>query len=92
MDSDFIGPDIGSEEMVSINKLGELCMEIPGKKLSIKHIEGPIGVRGRRSDNRMIKEKLHWVPSRPLNEGLKITYFWINEQVMSYRRSVKIVR
>jgi len=82
MRSDFTGPvNIGSEEMVTINQLAEMIMEIAGKKLSIKHIPGPLGVRGRNSDNRLIKEKLGWAPSMPLKKGLEITYAWIKEQV-----------
>jgi nucleoside-diphosphate-sugar epimerase len=80
--SDWIGPvNIGSEEMVTINLLAEIIMEIANKKLSIKHIPGPLGVRGRNSDNRLIKEKLGWAPSMPLRKGLEITYAWIKEQV-----------
>jgi len=82
MNSDFTGPvNIGSEEMVTINKLAEMIMEIAGKKLSIKHIPGPLGVRGRNSDNKLIWEKLKWKPAQPLMEGLKKTYSWIEEQV-----------
>jgi len=82
MDSDFIGPvNIGSEEMVSINQLVKMIMEIAGKKLTIKHIPGPLGVRGRNSDNRLIKEKLGWAPSRSLREGLEKTYRWIEKMV-----------
>ena len=82
MISDFTGPvNIGSEEMVPINKLAEMAMKIAGKKLTIKHIPGPLGVRGRNSDNKLIKEKLGWAPSRPLIEGLEKTYLWIMEQV-----------
>ena len=82
MESDFPGPvNIGSEEMVSINQLAEMVMEIAGKKLSIKHIPGPLGVRGRNSDNRMIYERLGWKPIAPLAEGLKQTYPWIGEQL-----------
>jgi len=82
MDSDFIGPvNIGSEEMVSINKLAEMIMKIANKKLSIKHIPGPLGVRGRNSDNRLINEKLGWKPAAPLRQGLEKTYKWIVEQV-----------
>ena len=82
MDSDFTGPvNIGSEEMVSINKLAEMIMEIAGKKLSIKHIDGPLGVRGRNSDNHLIKERLGWAPSKPLKDGLDKTYKWISSQV-----------
>ncbi len=82
MDSDFLGPvNIGSEEMVSINQLAEMVMEIAGKKLSIKHIEGPNGVRGRNSDNHLIKEKLGWQPTKPLKSGLELVYQWISKQV-----------
>lgn len=82
MDSSFNGPvNIGSEEMVSINQLAEYVMEIAGKKVNIKHIPGPQGVRGRRSDNTLIFEKLKWKPSKPLKDGLTSSYKWINEQV-----------
>jgi GDP-D-mannose 3', 5'-epimerase len=82
MDSDFIGPvNIGSEEMVTINALAEKILKISGKELTIKHISGPLGVRGRNSDNRWIQEKLGWKPSMALNQGLKITYDWIEKQV-----------
>lgn len=80
--SDWTVPvNIGSEEMVTINQLAEIIMNIAGKNLSIKHVPGPLGVRGRNSDNRLIKEKLGWVPSMPLKEGLNITYKWIKEQI-----------
>ena len=82
MASEFTGPvNIGSEEMVSINQLAEMVMRIAGKKLAIKHIAGPLGVRGRNSDNHLIAEKLGWKPSRPLRDGLEKTYRWINQQV-----------
>jgi len=81
MDSDFTGPvNIGSEEMVTINQLAGLVMEIAGKELSVRHIAGPLGVRGRNSDNRLIGERLGWKPSRPLREGLEKTYCWIARQ------------
>ncbi len=73
--------NIGSEEMVTINQLSEMIAEIAGKKLSIKHIPGPLGVRGRNSDNKLIEEKLGWKPSMPLKKGLEITYEWIEEEV-----------
>jgi nucleoside-diphosphate-sugar epimerase len=86
MDSDFAGPvNIGSEEMVSINGLAELIMSIAGKRLTIRHIPGPLGVRGRNSDNRLIREKLGWAPSRPLREGLEKTYEWVSAQVERIR-------
>jgi GDP-D-mannose 3', 5'-epimerase len=82
MDSDFTGPvNIGSEEMVSINELAEMVMDIAGKKVRIKHIKGPLGVRGRTSNNRLIKKKLGWKPSSKLYDGMKETYFWIESQL-----------
>jgi nucleoside-diphosphate-sugar epimerase len=86
MDSDFAGPvNIGSEEMVTINKLAEMAMSIAGKTLAIRHIEGPLGVRGRNSDNRLIRDRLGWEPSRPLREGMEKTYEWISAQVEAAR-------
>jgi nucleoside-diphosphate-sugar epimerase len=82
MDSDFIGPvNIGSEEMVSINQLVDLAMSIEGKNLVKSHIPGPTGVRGRNSNNSLIKEKLNWNYSLPLSEGIKKTYNWIVEKI-----------
>ena len=82
MDSNFIGPvNIGSEEMISINDLARMIMALAGKKLGIKHIPGPLGVRGRKSDNALIYEKLGWKPTRPLREGMEKTYSWIEKQV-----------
>ena len=82
MASEFSGPvNIGSEEMVTINELAAMVMEIAGKELSIVHCDGPLGVRGRNSDNRLLAEKLGWKPAAPLCEGLRSTYAWIREQV-----------
>jgi GDP-D-mannose 3',5'-epimerase len=82
MRSNFTGPvNIGSEEMVTINQLAIMIMKIAGKQLTLKHIPGPQGVRGRNSDNRLIKEKLGWGPTVSLVKGLKKTYEWIEEQV-----------
>lgn len=82
MNSGFIGPvNIGSEEMVTINQLVEIIADIARKKIRVKHIAGPLGVRGRNSDNRVIKEKLGWKPEMSLYDGLKTTYGWIKEQV-----------
>ena len=82
MDSEFTGPvNIGSDEMVSINRLAELIMEVADKKVTLRHIPGPLGVRGRNSDNALIRGKLDWAPSRPLREGLEKTYSWIAQQV-----------
>jgi GDP-D-mannose 3',5'-epimerase len=88
MESDFIGPvNIGSEEMVTINQLAELTTRIAGKRLQIRHIPGPTGVRGRNSDNRLISEKLGWKPSCPLSDGMAKTYSWIHDQVAIARSS-----
>ena len=82
MDSDFIGPvNIGSEEMISINGLVDLAASIDGKNLIKSHILGPTGVRGRNSNNNLIKEKLNWNYSLPLSEGIKKTYNWIVEKI-----------
>jgi nucleoside-diphosphate-sugar epimerase len=88
MDSDFTGPvNIGSDEMITINGLAEIIMDIAGKeKLTIKHIDGPMGVRGRTSDNRLIHEKLGWKPKLPLRDGLAKTYQWIERQILMRTR------
>jgi GDP-D-mannose 3',5'-epimerase len=84
--SGFPGPvNIGSEEMVTIDRLVDMVCDIAGKKLEKIHVPGPTGVRGRRSDNRLIKEKLGWQPSRSLREGMEKTYAWIETQVMKNR-------
>ncbi|HEV2746388.1 MAG TPA: NAD-dependent epimerase/dehydratase family protein [Allosphingosinicella sp.] len=81
--SEFEGPvNIGSEEMVTINQLVDIVCDIAGKALHKNHIEGPTGVRGRNSDNRLIDEKLGWKPSQSLTKGLEYTYAWIEQQVM----------
>jgi nucleoside-diphosphate-sugar epimerase len=82
MESDFVGPvNIGSEEMISINGLADMIVDIAGKQLTIQHVPGPLGVRGRNSDNRLIRAQLGWAPHRPLRDGLEKTYKWIAEQV-----------
>jgi GDP-D-mannose 3',5'-epimerase len=89
MDSDFSGPvNIGSEEMVTINQMTEMVMSIAGKKLSVKHVPGPQGVRGRKSDNKLILDKLGWVPSKPLAEGLRKIYEWIRQKVAESNKQV----
>ena len=91
MESDFSGPvNIGSEEMVSINDFAKMAIEISGKNLVIKNIEGPTGVRGRNSDNKLIKEKLGWAPSLPLREGMEKTYKWINQQVLNAQKKMEL--
>jgi len=82
MESDFSGPvNIGSDEMVTINQLVDIVCDIAQKNATKKHIPGPLGVRGRNSDNRLIRAKLGWTPSRPLMEGLEKTYEWIQNKL-----------
>jgi nucleoside-diphosphate-sugar epimerase len=93
MESNFQGPvNIGSEEMVTINKLAQMAIQISNKNISIKNIQGeefinkygfncPVGVRGRNSDNRLYREKIGWEVSAPLFDGMKKTFSWIAEQV-----------
>ena len=80
--SDFTGPvNIGSEEMVSINGLVDIAAKVSGKKVENNHIEGPLGVRGRNSNNDLIREKLGWDYSMTLEEGISKTYNWIDDQL-----------
>lgn len=80
--SDFEGPvNIGSEEMVTINGLARMVIDISGKDVGIENIPGPLGVRGRNSDNRLIRQKLGWAPSQPLREGMEKTYAWIEGEI-----------
>jgi nucleoside-diphosphate-sugar epimerase len=82
MEGDFQGPvNIGSDEMVTINQLVEMIAEISGRTITINHIDGPLGVRGRNSDNALIKKQLGWAPNTPLADGLAITYQWICQQL-----------
>ena len=88
MRSDWTGPvNIGSEEMVTINQLAALAARIADKRITIRHVPGPLGVRGRRSDNQLIFKKLQWKPSRPLEYGMRRTYAWIEEQVRLRRKT-----
>ena len=82
MESDFLGPvNIGSEEMVTINQLVDTVAKVAGKEVRKIHIDGPLGVRGRNSNNDLIREKLDWDFSMTLEEGIRYTYYWINEQI-----------
>jgi nucleoside-diphosphate-sugar epimerase len=93
MNSDFTGPvNIGSEEMLTINQLAEMSIKISGKNIKIKNIDGeeflakyghkcPLGVKGRNSDNKLYKNKIGWVVKEPLENGLKMTFEWINNMV-----------
>jgi nucleoside-diphosphate-sugar epimerase len=86
MQSSFKGPvNIGSEEMVTINGMARTIMKIAGKNQSIRHIPGPLGVRGRNSDNALIRQELGWAPSQSLADGLAKTYPWIVNQMASQK-------
>ncbi len=79
--SDFTEPvNIGSDEMISLNNLAKMVMDIAKKPLSINNIPGPLGVKGRNSDNKLIHEKLGWKPSKSLREGITATYSWVKQQ------------
>ena len=93
MSSNFLGPvNIGSEEMVTINELAQMAIDISGKNITIKNIDGeefrekygfkcPVGVRGRNSDNNLYFEKIGWKVNQPLYDGIEKTYLWINNLV-----------
>lgn len=85
MSSDFSGPvNVGSDEMVTINQLAGLAMKAAGKSLRVRHVHGPTGVRGRNSDNVLIRSRLGWAPSMPLWDGMVKTYTWVAEQVAAH--------
>jgi GDP-D-mannose 3', 5'-epimerase len=91
--SNFTGPvNIGSSEMVTINRLVDIVAEIAGKTVRKRHIDGPTGVRGRNSDNRLVREKLGWAPSTSLADGLRPTYEWIDRQMMRNARTDESLR
>jgi len=82
--SNFSEPvNIGSDELISINDFANMIIRISGKNIQLNHIEGPIGVRGRVSDNKLISNVLGWKPSMPLIDGISRTYNWINGQILS---------
>jgi nucleoside-diphosphate-sugar epimerase len=85
--SDFTGPvNIGSEEMVSINELVDIAAKVADKEIEKNHIDGPLGVRGRNSNNDLIREKLDWDYTMTLEEGIKKTYDWINEEQLGNKK------
>lgn len=82
---EFKGPvNIGSPELVSIDKLAQTIALAAGKKITIKHVPGPVGVRGRASDNTLALEVLGWRPKTPLQAGLKKTYDWVESQLTTF--------
>ncbi|MBI5138653.1 MAG: NAD-dependent epimerase/dehydratase family protein [Candidatus Vogelbacteria bacterium] len=88
MNSNFTGPvNIGSEEKISINELAQMAAKIAGlQELMINHISGPLGVRGRNSDNRLIKKELDWAPSQKLELGMTETFNWIKQQMAELQK------
>ena len=91
MDSDFLGPvNIGSEEMVTIIDLVKITAKVAGKAVSRRHeLNAPLGVRGRNSNNDLVREKLGWDYEQSLEEGIRKTYAWIDEQVQSRKIRTK---
>lgn len=85
MQSDYTKPlNLGSEEMVSINELARMILEVAGKDgITLRHVAGPQGVRGRNSDNSRLREVLGWQPTITLRQGLEPTYRWIEKQAAS---------
>jgi nucleoside-diphosphate-sugar epimerase len=84
MRSDHPDPlNLGSDRLIAINDLAQMVMSFENRRLTLKHVKGPLGVRGRNSDNTLIKKVLGWAPSLPLDEGMRQTYYWIKEQLQS---------
>lgn len=82
MQSDFKEPlNIGSEEMVTINQLAQMAIDISGKDIKIKNVDGPQGVMGRNSNNELIEKVLGWKPKYNLKQGMQKTFNWINERI-----------
>ena len=82
MRSEHTGPfNLGTEEVITINRLAEMIMQVANKKVNIKHIPGPTGAERRMSNSDLLYEKLGWKPTKPIMEGLEKTYPWILEQV-----------
>ena len=82
--ADFEGPvNIGSDQMVTINELVALAKIAANKNFTVRHIDGPTGVRGRNSDNRLIKKMLGWCPEMELEDGIAVTYQWILSRLAS---------
>ena len=91
MDSDFIGPvNIGSEEMVTINELVEIAARVSGKEVTKMYIDGPTGVRGRNSNNDVVRRELGWDYSQTLEEGIRKTYNWISGQIEKANELMKV--
>jgi GDP-D-mannose 3',5'-epimerase len=82
MESDFAESiNLGSDEMVSMNELANICLDVAGRKLPLSHVPGPEGVRGRNSENTLIKQVLGWAPSVKIKDGLALTQVWLKDQI-----------
>jgi nucleoside-diphosphate-sugar epimerase len=82
MQSDYREPlNFGQDRLVTVNELAEMIAAVAGIKITMKHVPGPQGVRGRNSDNTRLRKVLRWEPQISLEEGLKHTYLWIDRQV-----------
>lgn len=93
MQSDHAEPlNLGRDRMVTINKLVDIVAEAAGTTIEKKHVEGPMGVRGRNSDNSLLRETLDWEPGVALEEGMAKTYAWIEEQVRAKMSREKALR
>jgi nucleoside-diphosphate-sugar epimerase len=91
MASDFRDPlNLGQDRMISINQLAQMVSEAAGIEVAIKHIDGPQGVRGRNSDNTLLRQTLGWEPQVSLEDGLARTYRWIEEQVLARERGARV--
>jgi len=91
MDSNFIGPvNIGSEEMVTINELVDIAAKVSGKTVEKNHVDGPLGVRGRNSNNDVVRKELGWDYAQTLEEGIFKTYHWIESQIKIKQTTKKI--
>jgi len=91
MASDFTGPvNIGSDEMISVEDFVRMVIDVSGKRLTVKRVAGLQGVRGRNSDNRLIRERLQWAPSKKLREGVEETYAWILAQVREAQGTARL--
>ena len=90
MQSDFSEPlNLGQDRMISINQLADIIASAAGIEITKKHIDGPLGVRGRNSDNSKLREVLGWEPTISLEDGLKKTYDWIEQQVRDSHQTTK---
>jgi nucleoside-diphosphate-sugar epimerase len=88
--SDFSGAvNIGSEEMVTINQLVDTIADIASKQIQKRHVDGPLRVGGRTSDNRLVRDTVGWAPERSLREGLAVTYAWIEKQLENDEHCLK---